>query len=86
MLFCQLPHHVVNERTRREHFRPLSGSPAAAVGPFIDSLSLFGLGASWGGYESLVTAANMQRARSVTDRSAAARWCDCTSGWRISWS
>ena len=31
---------------------------------------LFGLGASWGGFESLVTAANMQRARSITDWSA----------------
>jgi cystathionine beta-lyase len=43
------------------------GTAAAAVDRFIDSLSIFGLGASWGGYESLVTAANMQRARSVTD-------------------
>ena len=46
------------------------GTAAAGVDRFIDSLSLFGLGASWGGYESLVTAANMQRARSVTDWSA----------------
>ncbi|SCK25971.1 cystathionine beta-lyase [Variovorax sp. HW608] len=46
------------------------GTGPAAVDRFIDSLSLFGLGASWGGYESLVTAANMQRARSVTDWSA----------------
>lgn len=43
------------------------GTSAQAVDRFIDSLRLFGLGASWGGYESLVTAANMQRARSVTD-------------------
>jgi cystathionine beta-lyase len=46
------------------------GTAAASADRFIDSLSLFGLGASWGGYESLVTAANMQRARSVTDWSA----------------
>lgn len=46
------------------------GTTAAAVDRFIDGLSLFGLGASWGGYESLVTGANMQRARSVTDWSA----------------
>jgi cystathionine beta-lyase len=46
------------------------GTAAASVDRFIDSLSLFGLGASWGGYESLVTAADMQRARSVTDWSA----------------
>jgi cystathionine beta-lyase len=43
------------------------GTTAAKVNAFIDGLSLFGLGASWGGYESLVTAANMQKARSVTD-------------------
>lgn len=33
----------------------------------IDGLRLFGLGASWGGYESLVTLTNMRGARSVTD-------------------
>jgi cysteine-S-conjugate beta-lyase len=43
------------------------GTDAGSVDHFIDSLTLFGLGASWGGYESLVTGANMQRARSVTD-------------------
>lgn len=41
--------------------------PAEAVDRFIDNLQLFGLGASWGGYESLVIAANMPQARSVTD-------------------
>ena len=41
-----------------------------SVDRFIDGLSLFGLGASWGGYESLASAANMTRARSVTDWSA----------------
>lgn len=46
------------------------GTSASAVDRFIDSLRLFGLGASWGGYESLVTAAHMTRARSVTDWSA----------------
>jgi cystathionine beta-lyase len=49
-------------------FQP--GTSAQSVDRFIDGLSLFGLGASWGGYESLVTAAHMQRARSVTDWSA----------------
>ncbi len=33
----------------------------------VDSLQLFGIGASWGGYESLVTICDMRRARSVTD-------------------
>ena len=46
------------------------GTDAAGVDRFIDSLQLFGIGASWGGYESLVTGTNMHRARSVTDWSA----------------
>lgn len=43
------------------------GISATAVDSFIDGLQLFGLGASWGGYESLVIAAQMTQARSVTD-------------------
>ena len=43
------------------------GFDQAAAERFIDSLRLFGLGASWGGYESLVTLANLRNARSVTD-------------------
>lgn len=39
----------------------------AAAERLIDGLRLFGLGASWGGYESLVTMTNMRGARSVTD-------------------
>lgn len=39
----------------------------AAAERLIDSLALFGIGASWGGYESLVTLADMRRARSVSD-------------------
>ncbi|MDR0227336.1 MAG: cystathionine beta-lyase [Burkholderiaceae bacterium] len=46
------------------------GTPQAGVDRFIDSLRLFGIGASWGGYESLVTQAFMDQARSVTDWSA----------------
>ena len=38
-----------------------------AADRLIDSLQLFGIGASWGGYESLVTRANMKDARSVAD-------------------
>jgi cystathionine beta-lyase len=37
---------------------------------FIDALQLFGLGASWGGFESLVIPANMSAARSLSDWSA----------------
>jgi cystathionine beta-lyase len=39
----------------------------AAAECLVDSLALFGIGASWGGFESLVTLADMARARSVTD-------------------
>ncbi|MGR4869266.1 cystathionine beta-lyase [Variovorax sp. LARHSF232] len=48
-------------------FELMPGTNAQSVDGFIDSLRLFGLGASWGGYESLVTEAHMQRARSVAD-------------------
>jgi len=78
-VFCPaLPRHPGHELWQRDcsgtnvlvsfEFQP--GTTAATVDRFIDSLSLFGLGASWGGYESLVTAAHMTRARSVTDWSA----------------
>jgi len=43
------------------------GFDQAAAERLIDGLRLFGLGASWGGYESLVTLANLRNARSVTD-------------------
>lgn len=46
------------------------GTPTEQVDRFIDGLSLFGLGASWGGYESLVTQAFMTEARTATDWSA----------------
>ncbi|MFJ2683384.1 cystathionine beta-lyase [Pseudomonas sp. NPDC087342] len=35
---------------------------------FIDALQLFGLGASWGGYESLVTVAELKERESTEDR------------------
>jgi cystathionine beta-lyase len=37
-----------------------------AVAAFIDSLELFGIGSSWGGFESLVVLANIVRFRSAT--------------------
>lgn len=43
---------------------------AAQMESFIDALQLFGLGASWGGFESLVIPANMQAARNLSDWSA----------------
>jgi len=42
----------------------------AAAERFVDSLALFGIGASWGGFESLATVADMPRARSVGDWSS----------------
>ena len=43
------------------------GISAAAAERLVDGLSLFGLGASWGGYESLVMLADINRARSIAD-------------------
>lgn len=40
---------------------------ACQMESFIDALQLFGLGASWGGFESLVIPANMAAARSLSD-------------------
>jgi len=44
----------------------------APVAPerFVDSLELFGIGASWGGFESLAVLADMRRARSISDWSS----------------
>ena len=41
------------------------GSPAARA-RFVDALDLFGIGFSWGGYESLVIPFDPARARSAT--------------------
>lgn len=45
--------------------QPSIGDAAAVC--LVDALALFGIGASWGGYESLVTLADMRSARSVAD-------------------
>ena len=39
--------------------------PKTAVAAFIDALDLFGIGASWGGYESLIQPAYPERARTA---------------------
>ena len=44
----------------------LKPAPKAAVDAFIDSLDLFGIGASWGGYESLIQPSYPERARTAT--------------------
>ena len=37
----------------------------AAVARFVDALQLFGIGSSWGGYESLITVARTEGLRTV---------------------
>jgi cystathionine beta-lyase len=53
----------------------LNGGPTenweAARAALIDALQLFGIGYSWGGFESLAIPADPQRHRSVTQRDAA---------------
>src|SRR5437762_480039 len=44
----------------------LKPTPKAAVDAFIDSLDLFGIGASWGGYESLIQPSYPERSRTAT--------------------
>jgi len=44
----------------------LKACPDEAVDVFLDTLRHFGMGASWGGYESLAIIANPQRARTAT--------------------
>ena len=39
----------------------------AAVHAFVNELSLFGIGASWGGYESLAVPTDMVRTATSTD-------------------
>jgi cystathionine beta-lyase len=75
-VFCpalpQHPGHVLWQRDCRGtnglvSFELQPGIGNAAVERFVDALSLFGRGSSWGGYESLVAWTDMRAARSVTD-------------------
>lgn len=76
MVHCPaLPHHPGHALWQRDcrgtnglltvEFQ--SGTGDAALEELVDSLAMFGLGASWGGYESLVSLVDMKRARTVTD-------------------
>ena len=47
----------------------LNDTDTACVERFIDALQVFGLGASWGGFESLITVADTQDRNSAADRS-----------------
>ena len=75
-VFCPaLPQHPGHDIWQRDcrgtngllSFELQPSIESAAVERFVDALSLFGRGSSWGGYESLVAWANMRAARSVTD-------------------
>ena len=44
----------------------LHAVPRAKVAAFVNALQLFGIGSSWGGYESLVTAPQPEKVRSAT--------------------
>ncbi|TMJ57098.1 MAG: PLP-dependent transferase [Alphaproteobacteria bacterium] len=44
----------------------LKAVPKAAVDAFVESLDLFGIGASWGGYESLIQPSYPERSRTAT--------------------
>ena len=66
------------------------GGDAAARARFIDALELFGIGFSWGGYESLVIPVDPAPIRSVTRWPPArhgtrktASASACRSGWKI---
>ena len=45
----------------------LKPAPRAAIAALVDGLELFGMGASWGGYESLVLPANPAASRTATE-------------------
>ncbi|HXV10281.1 MAG TPA: cystathionine beta-lyase [Burkholderiales bacterium] len=77
VLFPALSSHPGNAIWRRDFtgatglfsfvLRRASERQAAA---FVNSLTLFGIGSSWGGYESLATVAHPERARTATKWSA----------------
>ncbi|KAH1283627.1 hypothetical protein KXX11_003311, partial [Aspergillus fumigatus] len=73
-VFCPaLPSHPGHALWRRDahgsngllSFELVPGLPPQIAEQWIDRLRLFGIGASWGGFESLATLADMGRARSL---------------------
>ena len=77
VLYPALPSHHQHALWRRD-FTGASGlfsfvtktASAPAVAAMLDHLELFGLGYSWGGYESLAMTVDPRRLRSVTDWNA----------------
>ena len=50
---------------------------------FVEALELFGIGASWGGYESLAVPTTGFITRTAGPAISPARSCGCISGWRM---
>ncbi|MDX6007974.1 cystathionine beta-lyase [Cupriavidus necator] len=77
-VFCPALPHDPNHTLWQRHCHGTNGllsftlHSQAPVAPerFVDSLQLFGIGASWGGFESLAVLADMRRARSISDWSS----------------
>jgi cysteine-S-conjugate beta-lyase len=61
----------------------LAGGGKPAAHAFLDALEIFGLGYSWGGYESLAVHASLATGRWPARRRKAPS-CGCRSGWRTS--
>ena len=62
--------------------KPASMTALAAM---LDGMELFGMGYSWGGYESLIVPCDLSNARSATYRGTrTASCCACMSAWRMS--
>ena len=72
VLYPPLPDHPDHHLWRRD-FRGATGlfgvvlrpCPMEAVHAMVDGLELFGIGASWGGYESLVLVTHPERQRTA---------------------
>ncbi len=73
VFYPPLPGHPGHEIWKRDFtggcglFSVEFKAPQDKVDAFIDALELFGIGASWGGYESLVVPTNVPAVRTVTD-------------------
>lgn len=73
VFYPALPSHPGHEIWKRDFsgacglFSIELNTDQAGADRFIDGLSLFGIGASWGGFESLVVPGNLPAARTVAD-------------------
>lgn len=73
VFYPPLPEHPGHEIWKRDFtggcglFSVEFKAPQDKVDAFVDALELFGLGASWGGYESLVIPTSIAGVRTVTD-------------------